>query len=337
MGCVLLTAAIKKLLVMTSGGDAPGMNAALRAVVRSGLYHGLSVFGCPLGYCGLLEKRIFPMTQASVANCIQRGGTLLQTARCLDFHEKSVREKALTFLKSQKIDALVVIGGDGSFRGATLLAQESHLKVMGVPSTIDNDIVGTDYTIGFDTARNTALEAIDKIRDTASSHNRNFLVEVMGRRAGFLAVDVGLAGGAEFILIPEVNIPLPALLERIAAPRHRKKQGSIIVVAEGENPGHSVKLAHVIKGKLDVEYRVCVLGHTQRGGSPTAYDRQAASVMGDLAVCSLLRGLSKKMIARQNMQYMAVDMPDPALGARQFTHHGLLKLNAILCDVAGLT
>src|SRR5579872_6247879 len=249
---------MKKIVVLTSGGDAPGMNAAIRAVVRTGSYHGLKVYGSKLGYQGLVDEKLIPLEPESVANCIQHGGTILKAERCMAFYEKSVRDRCRAFLKSEKIDGLIVIGGNGTFRGAALLSEEGGPRAIGIPGTIDNDIPNTDYTIGFDTARNTALQAIDKIRDTASSHNRNFLVEVMGRSSGFLAVNVGIAGGAEIILIPEFDIPITTLAAKIQEPK-RRKQSSIIVVAEGEQPGRSVHIAKELEKLTQLSYRVCIL------------------------------------------------------------------------------
>ncbi len=322
----------KKLLVMTSGGDSPGMNAGIRAVVRTALYHNLKVYGCRAGFQGILEKDIFPMDASSVANCIQRGGTILQSARFPAFAEAKVRAEAIKILKKQGIDYLVVLGGDGSFRGATLLEKEGGPKVIGIPCTIDNDIIGTDYTIGFDTACNTALEAIGRIRDTAFSHNRNFLVEVMGRNTGFLAIDVGLAGGAEYILIPEVPITTEQLAERIQK-RTRAKLGSVIVVAEANHPYRSVKMADDLHRLLDIEYKVCILGHTQRGGTPTLLDRKYASIMGAKAVEALLAGKSQKMLALQKGEITLTEFPDPAAGYRKFVDDDLLHINEVLCDV----
>lgn len=321
---------MKKILVLTSGGDSPGMNAAIRAVVRAGIYYGLDVYGARSGYQGLIDQEVMLMTPKSVANCIQRGGTLLKTARALDFKEKKYRDKARAFCESLGIDGMVVIGGDGSFRGATLFEREGGPKCIGIPGTIDNDIIGTEYTVGFDTARNTALEGIDKIRDTASSHKRHFLVEVMGRSAGFLAVDVGIAGGAEVILIPEKPITVERLVELIETPR-RHKSSSIVVVAEADNPYRSISLAKEIKDLCGIEYKACVLGHIQRGGAPTAFDRLIASRMGQMAVEMLLEGVTQKMIACVNHQLTMVDFPDPALGGRRFNDDALLRMNDILC------
>ncbi len=323
---------IKKLLILTSGGDAPGMNAALRAAVRTAIYHGIEVYGSEAGYQGLIDQTVFPISSKYVANCLQRGGTILKSGRCKAFMEKTVRDECRQYLQALEIDAMVVLGGDGSFRGAWLLENEGGPKTMGIPCTIDNDILGTEYTIGFDTACNTALQAIDKIRDTAFSHNRHFLVEVMGRSAGFLAVEVGIAGGAEFVLIPEEPLSTEELVQRIRN-RVRQKLASIIVVAEAEKAGRSVELAEQIKALSGITYRVCILGHTQRGGSPTVKDRKIASLMGYDAIQALLAGESQKMVSLQNEELVTVPFPDPSLGARAFTGEELLRINRIICGV----
>lgn len=323
--------ASKKLLIITSGGDAPGMNAAIRAVLRTALYHELEVYGCEGGYQGLVDGNIFAMKSHDSANSIQRGGTILLTGRSEAFKDAKVRAQALNILKAQQIDYIVVLGGDGSFRGAYLLEQEGGPKTIGIPCTIDNDIVGTEYTIGFDTACNTALQAIDKIRDTAFSFNRHFIVEVMGRAAGFLAVEVGIAGGAEFILIPEFEVTVENLIKKIQS-RKRPKLASIIVAAEADNTGRSFKIAEQIKALSGITYKVCILGHVQRGGTPTVKDRKIAALMGSMAVNSLLDGLSQKMIAIRHEEMLAVDFPNPQLGARKFEDIGLLKMNHIICN-----
>lgn len=321
---------MKKIVVLTSGGDAPGMNAAIRAVVRTGSYYGLKIYGSKLGYQGLVDEKLIPLEPESVANCIQHGGTILKAERCMAFYEKSVRDRCRAFLKAENIDGLIVIGGNGTFRGAALLSEEGGPRVMGIPGTIDNDIPNTEYTIGFDTARNTALQAIDKIRDTASSHNRNFLVEVMGRNSGFLAVDVGIAGGAEIILIPEFDISAQTIIDKLT--RHtRPKQSSIIVVAEADKPGRSFEIAAELKQITQITYRVCILGHTQRGGSPTTTDRLIASEMGFLAVKSLLENESHKMTAMQQGELVLAPFPLQDHSTRVFTYKKLLELNDILC------
>jgi 6-phosphofructokinase 1 len=321
---------IKKIIVLTSGGDAPGMNAAIRAVVRTGHYYGLKVFGCPQGFDGLINQTLIPLKPESVANCIQLGGTILKSGRSPSFHHKSVRDTAREFLAKQKIDGIVIIGGNGSFKGASLLAAEGGPPIIGIPGTIDNDIHNTDYTIGFDTARNTALLGIDKIRDSASSHDRHFLVEVMGRSSGFLALDVGIAGGAEFILLPEFPLSIDALAEKISAQK-RVKQSSIIVVAEADQPGRSMKISEELSKITGHQYRVCILGHTQRGGTPSLLDRKIASMMGHLAVKSLLDGVSHKMTGMNQNVLSLHKIPDPEAGPRILTSRELIDLNDILC------
>lgn len=324
---------MSKLVVLTSGGDAPGMNAAIRATVRTAIHHGLEVYGSEMGYQGLVKNQLFPMTTRSVANCIQRGGTILKTARCEAFKEKTTRDQVRSFLKEQNIEYLIVIGGDGSFRGAKLLCDEGGPACVGIPGTIDNDIMGSEYTIGFDTARNTALEAIDKIRDTAFSHERNFLIEVMGRNAGFLALDVGTAGGAEIILTPEYMMSAEEIATWLDK-RRTNKLASIIVVAEANRAGWSIELSKELKQLADADYRVCILGHVQRGGSPTALDRCMGSLMGAKAVEALLKGATNKMMAYNENQVELVDFPDPDNATRYLTANDLelLRLNRILSE-----
>lgn len=322
----------KKLLILTSGGDAPGMNAAIRATLRTALSHGLEVYACEGGYQGLIDRTVFPMTSRDAANCIQRGGTILKTGRCNLFLDPLVRAGCRKYLQQLGIDFIAVLGGDGSFRGAYLLEKEGGPKIMGIPCTIDNDVIGTEYTLGFDTACNTALRAIDKIRDTAFSLNSHFLVEVMGRAAGFLAVDVGIAGGAEFILIPEANIGAEEIVQRIQQ-RKRKKMASIVVVAEADQAGRSFQLAQEIKEKSGISYKVCVLGHIQRGGAPSVKDRKMATLMGYYAVEHLMQGESQKMIAAQGNLLLPVPFPNPALGARQVNDNTLLAINQLICEI----
>lgn len=321
---------MKKIVVLTSGGDAPGMNAAIRAVVRTAHYYGIQIFGCYSGFQGLIDKHIFPLEPESVANCIQHGGTILKAGRCLEFMKEKVRDACRAFLKKEKVDGVIVIGGNGSFNGALLLSENGGPAVVGIPATIDNDILDTEYTIGFDTARNTALHAIDRIRDTASSHNRHFLVEVMGRSSGFLALDVGMAGGAEFILTPEYPITSRELAAKIITPR-RQKLSSIIVVAEADEPGRSFRIAKELEELTGLQYRVCILGHTQRGGSPTTLDRKVASSMGYIAVTSLLENNSGLMVAMNHNDFELLPIPNPDDGPRVLHDEELVELNDILC------
>ena len=265
---------VTKIGVLTSGGDAPGMNAAIRAVVRTGIYHQLEVYGILRGYQGLIEDDIVKLESRSVANIIQRGGTILKTARCKEFFDYAGRKKGFENLKKRGIDAMVIIGGDGSFRGAVKFNEEFNIPCVGIAGTIDKDIYGTDFTIGFDTAVNTAVEAIDKIRDTMDAHDRIFVIEVMGRDAGYIALHSGIATGAENILIPERKTDIDALLKGLQETKRRQKLVNLIVVAEGENFGGADEVQKKILQELPTaEIRVCILGHIQRGGSPSCLDR----------------------------------------------------------------
>lgn len=287
---------IRSIAVLCSGGDAPGMNAALRAVVRFGISSGLTVYGVTKGYAGLLKHQWEIMDRKSVANIILRGGTILKTDRCPEFHKKSARKRAVEAMRAQGIDALVVIGGDGSFRGAHALWTEFGFPVIGIPGTIDNDIAGTEETLGFDTAVNNALEAIDKIRDTASAHERTFLVEVMGRNSGYIALEVGLGGGAEAIILPEKRLSVKEVASRVRRGLDRGKMSSIVVMAEGQVSGGSMRLAEELQKKYGIDAKVCILGHIQRGGSPTSRDRRLGSVMGVRAVEALIAGYTDCMV-----------------------------------------
>lgn len=287
---------MKRIGVLTSGGDAPGMNACIRAVVRCGASHNLEVVGIRRGYCGILEKDFVKLGRRSVANIIHRGGTFLETARCEEMKTKEGLRKANKILQQEGIEGLITIGGDGTFRGATALAEMGGVKVIGVPATIDNDVYGTDYAIGFDTAINTALDAIDKIRDTAGSLPRPFFIEVMGRNRGFIALDVGIAGGAEDILIPEVETDIERLSLDMKRSLKRGKKSCIVIVAEGDEAGGALSIAQQVWQRLKLEYRICVLGHVQRGGSPTARDRVLASKLGAAAVEALAKGMSGYMV-----------------------------------------
>ncbi len=303
------SSSIKAIAVLCSGGDAPGMNAALRAVVRYGIHAGLTVYGVNKGYAGLIRGHWDVMDRRSVANIILRGGTILKTDRCPEFHRKAARRKAVELMRTQGIGGLVVIGGDGSFRGAHSLWTEFKFPVVGIPGTIDNDIAGTEATLGFDTAVNNALEAIDKIRDTAGAHERTFLVEVMGRNSGYIALDVGIGGGAEAILLPEEKVSISELARKIKRGMERGKMSSIIVMAEGQHSGGSMGLAKSLKKKYGIEAKVCILGHLQRGGSPRARDRRLGSVMGVQAVRALLAGYSDVMIGVEGDKEILVPLP----------------------------
>ncbi|MCX8473334.1 MAG: 6-phosphofructokinase [Sediminibacterium sp.] len=295
------TKSIKSIGVLTSGGDSPGMNAAIRAVVRTGINFGLDMYGIYRGYNGLIEDEISKMDSKSVANIIQRGGTILKTARSKDFLTIEGRQKAYKNLKKHGIQGLVIIGGDGSFRGAQVFSKEFNIPVIGIPGTIDKDMSGTDYTIGFDTAVNTAVWAIDKIRDTADAHDRMFVVEVMGRDAGYIALYSGIATGAEHILIPESKTNMEKLVADFNKKEHRKKSFNLIVVAEGDEFGGANNVADYLKSHLDnLDIKVCILGHIQRGGSPSCFDRIIASRMGFHAVECLLFGYSNVMVGIVN-------------------------------------
>jgi 6-phosphofructokinase 1 len=286
---------MKKIGVFTSGGDAPGMNACVRAVVRAGIYNGLEVVGIQYGYEGMIEGKFVDLQARSVSNIIQRGGTILRTARSEHFRTVEGRELAAKHLQAADIEALIALGGDGTFQGASRLSEEHGIPVIGVPCTIDNDLFGTDYTIGYDTAVNTAMEAIDKIRDTAASHDRLFYVEVMGRDAGFIALDVGISSGSEHIAVPETQTNIQDLKEALIASKEHKSS-AIIIVAEGEDSGGAMRLAEKIKDAAGYDYRICVLGHIQRGGTPTARDRLLASRLGVAAIDALLEGNAAMMV-----------------------------------------
>ncbi|MBS4216185.1 MULTISPECIES: 6-phosphofructokinase [Neobacillus] len=290
---------MKKIAVLTSGGDAPGMNTAIRAVVRRGIHKGLDVFGVVNGYKGLIEGDFTPMSLGSVGDIIHRGGTILKTSRCEEFKDTIVQQQAIQILRENEIEGLIVIGGDGSFRGARKLT-ELGFPTVGIPGSIDNDIAGTDYSIGFDTAVNTAVQAIDKIRDTAFSHERTYVIEVMGRGAGDIALWAGVCGGAESIIIPEADYDLEDVIDRIKQGHQRGKRHSIIVVAEGVGKG--LQMGKEIQEKTGFETKVTILGHIQRGGSPSAYDRMMSSQMGALAVDLLMEGKKGVMVGVKSGQ-----------------------------------
>lgn len=289
---------LKKIGVLTSGGDAPGMNAAIRAVCRTAIYNNLEVMGVIRGYQGLIDADFIPLETSSVANIIQRGGTILKTARSMEFMTKEGMQKAYDNMQKSGMDALVVIGGDGTFRGATeFTGIYPDIKVIGIAGTIDNDLFGTDYTIGYDTAINTVVQAVDKIRDTANSHDRLFFIEVMGRDAGFIALRSGIAVGAEDILIPETESDIDDLVEKLENGRRHNKTSGIIIIAEGDELGGAYDVSKIVKQRLPhYSIRVSILGHIQRGGSPTCMDRVRASQYGYHAVNALLKGKSGIMI-----------------------------------------
>lgn len=291
---------MKRIAVFTSGGDAPGMNACIRAVVRTGIYHQTEVIGILSGYEGMIQNEMITLDSASVANIIQRGGTILKSSRSEAFRTKEGRKIAFENLKKREIEGIVCVGGNGTYTGAGIFYEEFGIPSIGIPGTIDNDLYGTDFTIGYDTALNTAMEAIDKIRDTADSHNRVFLVEVMGRDTGFIALAVGIAGGAEAILVPEDQQDDEKLLEIFTRKKERRKSFSIIVVAEGEHGG-AMHAAQKLKQKFpELDIRTTILGHIQRGGSPTARDRILATRLGVSAVERLLDGYKNECVGMIN-------------------------------------
>ncbi|WP_142785942.1 6-phosphofructokinase [Changchengzhania lutea] len=294
--------AIKKIGVLTSGGDSPGMNAAIRSVVRTCAYHKIECVGIYRGYEGLMEGDFKEMDARSVRGILNKGGTILKSARSDGFRTKEGRQQAFDMLNEANVDALVTIGGDGTFTGAMIFKQEFDFPVMGIPGTIDNDIVGTSHTLGFDTALNTVVDAIDKIRDTASSHNRLFFIEVMGRDVGHIALNVGVAGGAEEILIPEEDLGLDRLVESLNKSKKSGKTSSIVIVAEGDKIGKNIfeLKDYVDENMLGYDVRVSVLGHMQRGGSPSCFDRVLASRMGVKAVESLMEGKTNFMVGLIN-------------------------------------
>ena len=299
---------VEKIGILTSGGDSPGMNAAIRAVTRSGIKNGLDIFGIMRGYEGMIDGDIRQLRSSDVSGILQKGGTILKTARSKRFREYEWRKQAYENLKANGINALVVIGGDGSFKGATEFSQEFDIPVIGLPGTIDNDMFGTHYTIGYDTCLNTVMEAVDKIRDTASSHNRVFFVEVMGREAGFVALHGGIACGAEAILIPEITGQLDNLMKLLASP-DRLTKSSVILVAEGHTEGSTFEIAEKVRNAFPaLDVRVTILGHIQRGGSPTAYDRVSASRLGVAAIEALLDDQKSIMIGILNGEMVHVPL-----------------------------
>jgi 6-phosphofructokinase 1 len=288
---------MKSIAVFTSGGDAPGMNACVRSVVRNALYLGIDVYGVKYGYNGMIEGDIYKMKSFSVSNIIQRGGTILKSARSKRFMTSEGRKKAFEQLQKRDIGGLVAIGGDGTFTGANLFYEEYGLPVIGIPGTIDNDLFGSDYTIGFDTAVNTALSAIDSIRDTANSHDRVFFIEVMGRNSGYIAIQCGIGGGAEMVMVPETATTVNDVIQNLKEGRDKDKTSSIIVVAEGEVHGNAHDIADKVLSELpELDIRVSTLGHVQRGGTPTAFDRILASRLGMAAVEGLVNGKKGMMV-----------------------------------------
>ena len=321
---------ISTIAVMTSGGDSPGMNAALRAVARGANRYNLTVWGIYRGYQGLIEDKFVELDSEKVSNIIQRGGTILKSARSQEFRTEEGRAQAAVNLKNKGIDALVVIGGDGTFTGANLLSKEHNIRVIGIPATIDNDIIGTDETIGYDTALNTAIEAIDKIRDTADAHERMFLVEVMGRDAGFIALETGIAVGAELSLLPEELTSISDIKSQLKDMLKEQKRSSLVVVAEGDETGGALKLAEKIKDDFaKYDLRVCILGHIQRGGSPSARDRVLASRLGASAINVLMEGHNEVMVGVVN-NALKITPLRVAVAKKKGLDYGLIELATML-------
>lgn len=320
---------MKRLAVLTSGGDCPGLNACLRAVIRRALLANMEVLGIRRGFKGLMEGEVVPLDYKSTSGIINRGGTFLLSARSEEFHRPAGRKKAVHTLERHRVEGLIVVGGNGSLRGAWELAKKTDVAIIGIPKSIDNDIGGTDYSIGFDTAVNTAVEAIDRIRDTATSHEQLFLVEVMGRTRGFLALAAGIAGGAEEVLIPETSTDIPKLCRKLGEGRKKGKRSTIIVVAEGDEAGGAFDIAKKIRQRTDYQIRVSILGHQQRGGAPTAFDRILASQLGAGAVEALLKGAKNKVIGRVNGK-LALSSLDVAWEKAPKLNRGLVQLAEIL-------
>ena len=318
---------LKSIAVMTSGGDSPGMNAAARAVVRTALYEGVKVWGIRDGYHGLLEEDMFEMQSKDVGDIIQRGGTFLGTARCKRWKTPEGRMLGYQHLVDRGIQGLCVIGGDGSLRGASLLSQETGIPIVGLPGTIDNDVWGSDYTIGCDTAANTIVDAINKLRDTASAHRRIMLVEVMGRNSGWLAMMAGIAGGAEYVLVPEVKYDLDEMCHELKAMYDAGKRYSIIVVAEGA--GSAVGLGQVVEEKTGIDTRVSVLGHIQRGGSPTVEDRMKASMLGEKAALAIISGATNVVFGFNEGKVVSVNLFD-AVNNQKTLDPELVRLARVL-------
>ncbi len=321
---------VKRIGVFTSGGDAPGMNAAIRAVVRTGSFHDLHIYGIECGYEGMINGQIRRLDTKDVSNIIHRGGTILRTARSKEFHTKEGRSSAYEHLQAHDIDGLVAIGGNGTFTGANIFSKEYDIPIIGVPGTIDNDLFGTDYTIGFDTAVNTAIEAVDRIRDTADSHSRLFFVEVMGRDAGYIALTAGIGSGSGKIFIPEIHTSMDSLFSSLKKAIKRKKLFSLMIVAEGNKSGGAQQLADQVNAEFeDYEPRVTIIGHLQRGGSPTAMDRVLASRLGFQAVEGLLVGKKNAMVGIVNNKVKFTPFKD-AITKEKAMDKDLLRMAEIL-------
>lgn len=321
---------IKRLGVLTSGGDAPGMNAATRAVVRTAGYYGLDVIGINRGYDGLMNEDLKPLSKSGVANIMHRGGTILRTARCEEFRTKAGRKTAYETLSKYDIDSLVVIGGNGTYTGAMHLSDEHGINVVGLPGTIDNDIFGTDYTIGFDTAINTAIDAVDKIRDTADSHSRLFFIEVMGRHSGYIALHTGIGSGASAVFLPESENSIDDFITKLRESGRRNKLFNLVIIAEGNKSGGAQEIAKRVKDEyLDIDVRTAVIGHLQRGGSPTASDRVLASQLGYGAVKGLMEGKSNVATGIINNEIVFTSFKD-AISLKKEPDDSMIKMAEIL-------
>ncbi|MBO0358137.1 6-phosphofructokinase [Hymenobacter sp. BT186] len=321
---------MKRIAVFTSGGDSPGMNACIRAVVRTAVYHGIEVYGIMRGYSGMIKGEFVRLDSASVANTIQKGGTILKSARSQKFLTKEGRQQAFDQLVNNGIEGLVAIGGNGTFTGATIFEQEFGIPTVGAPGTIDNDLYGTDYTIGYDTAVNTALEAIDKIRDTADSHDRCFFVEVMGRDSGYIAIPCAIGGGAEIVMVPETQMSTESVIETLQSSWQRSKTSFIVIVAEGEVEGNAQIVAQRVKEAIpQLDTRVTVIGHIQRGGSPSAADRMLASQIGIAAVEGLLNGMRNVMAGIVNRQLVYTPFND-TIHKKKLINQSFMRMVEIL-------
>ncbi|MBK6267293.1 6-phosphofructokinase [Marivirga sp. S37H4] len=321
---------MNKVAIFTSGGDAPGMNACIRAAVRGAIYHGIEICGIYRGYDGMIEGDIEPMNSYSVSNIIQKGGTILKSARSKEFMTKEGRQKAYDQLKKKGIEGLIAVGGDGTFTGAKVFFEEFGLPTVGAPGTIDNDLFGTDYTIGFDTAVNTALDAIDKIRDTANSHNRLFFVEVMGRDSGYIAIRSGIGGGAELVMVPETATSITEVITTLQEGWNRQKTSSIVVVAEGDEEGNAMEIAEKVKSQIHMkDVKVSILGHIQRGGSPSAQDRILASRLGLGALEGLMSGQKNVMAGIINDKLVYTSFEE-SIGKTKALNQDLIRMVKIL-------
>ncbi|NJL12858.1 MAG: 6-phosphofructokinase [Microscillaceae bacterium] len=321
---------MRRIAVFTSGGDAPGMNACIRAVVRCAIYHDIEIYGIKRGYDGMIKGNIYPLNSHSVSNIIQKGGTILKSARSKEFMTDEGRKKAYQQLRNFDIDGLIAIGGNGTFTGAKIFHEEFGIPTVGCPGTIDNDLYGTDYTIGYDTAVNTALDAIDKIRDTADSHNRIFFIEVMGRDSGNIAIQSAIGGGAELVMVPETRTTIEDVIKTLKEGKLKHKTSAIVIVAEGDEEGNASEVAAKVKDKTeDLDIKVTILGHIQRGGSPTARDRILASRTGAAAVEGLLKGLKNVMAGVVNDELVYTPFEETIKKGKTI-HQDLIRLVEIL-------